>query len=47
MWLCRHSSACSPGGVGGEVHASMHYWVTDLGQGIEVVEHTKDSDRLW
>ena len=27
MWLCRHSSACSPGGVGGEVLAFV--------QGIE------------
>ena len=34
MWLCRHSSACSPGGVAVEVHALM-YQVTDLGQGIE------------
>ena len=35
MWLCRHSSACSPKEVGGEVHRSVHYQVTDLGQGIE------------
>ena len=35
MWLCRHSSACNPGGMGGKVHGLVNYWVTDLGQGIE------------
>ena len=43
MWLCRHSSACSPGGMGGEVHASVHYWVAGPGHDIEGTGRNKMS----
>ena len=37
MWLCRHSSACSPGDVGGKVHASVHL-ITESGSGIWILD---------
>ena len=35
MWLCRHSSACSPGGMGDKVHGLVNYWVAGPGHVIE------------
>ena len=40
MWLCRHASACSPGGVGGEVLAFVNYSLI-MDKVLRKVEHTK------